>query len=251
VFLPFYAKYSGHDSHHHSAYFTTRREPRLPSSAQKRRGSRSSYIGTEVFLSLVDPAETPYHSDLRQLSIKTRCTNRDLVLQMPVTGLTLEIAAPVTNIQVISGPTRPGVPLADGAVSWRAINHLSLNYLSLVNSTPDEGAAALRELLQLYIPQADVAARRQIEGIRSVAIRPVVRRMRGPGPLAFGRGLELTVTVDEIAFEGNAAFLMGAMLERYFARHVSMNSFTELVLRSDTRGEISRWMPQPGARPTL
>ena len=32
-----------------SAYFTTRREPRLLSSSQKRRGPRSSYVGTEVF----------------------------------------------------------------------------------------------------------------------------------------------------------------------------------------------------------
>ena len=38
-----------------SAYFTTRREPRLMSGGSaKRRGARSSYIGSEVFLSLVD-----------------------------------------------------------------------------------------------------------------------------------------------------------------------------------------------------
>jgi type VI secretion system protein ImpG len=44
---------------------------------------------------------------------------------------------------------------------------------------------------------------------------------------------------------------LGAVLARYFARHVSMNSFTETILRSETRGEIGRWMPQWGARPTL
>ena len=30
-----------------------------------------------------------------------------------------------------------------------------------------------------------------------------------PGPLAFGRGLEITVQVDELAFEGGSAFLLG------------------------------------------
>jgi type VI secretion system protein ImpG len=250
-FLPFYAAYSSDAEHQQAAYFTTRREPRLPSTTQKRRGPRSSYIGTEVFLSLVDPQEAPYRSDLRQLSIQTMCTNRDLVLQMPVNGLSLDIAAPITGIRVLAGPTRPLVPLTDGAMSWRAINHLSLNYLSLVDSSPEQGAAALRDLLELYAPSADPAARRQIEGIRSLQVRPVVRRLRGPGPLVFGRGLELTLTVDELAFEGGSAFLLGAVLDRYVARHVSINSFTEVVLRSDTRGEISRWMPQPGARPTL
>jgi type VI secretion system protein ImpG len=250
-FLPFYAAYSSDERQRHAAYFATRREPRLPSSTQKRRGPRSSYIGTEVFLSLVDPQEAPFRGDLRQLSIKTTCTNRDLVLQMPVTGLTLDIAAPVTGTRVLSGPTRPMAPLTDGAVTWRAINHLSLNYLSLVNTSPEQGAAAVRDLLMLYAPTADAAARKQIEGIRTLSVKPVVRRLRGPGPLVFGRGLELTITVDDLAFEGSSAFLLGAVLDRYVARHVSINSFTEVVLRSDTRGEINRWMPQPGARPTL
>ena len=47
---------------------------------QKRRGVRSSYIGSEVFLGLVDSAHAPFSGDLRQLSIQTLCTNRDLAL---------------------------------------------------------------------------------------------------------------------------------------------------------------------------
>ena len=70
--------------HQHSAYFTTRREPRLITAEQKRRGVRSSYIGSEVFLGLVDAAHAPFSGDLRQFSIQTLCTNRDLVLLMPV-----------------------------------------------------------------------------------------------------------------------------------------------------------------------
>ena len=53
------------------------------------------------------------------------------------------------------------------------------------------------------------------------------------------------------ATTGASAFLLGSVLERYVARHVSINAFTETVLRSETRGEIHRWVPQWGARPTL
>lgn len=254
-FLPFYAAYSTDQEHQHSAYFTTRREPRLTSSAQKRRGPRSSYVGTEVFLSLVDPGQAPFSGDLRQLSVQVLCTNRDLVLQMPLgvgkTDVSLDIAAPINGIKVVTGPSRPSAPLADGAVSWRAINHLSLNYLSLVNSSPQEGAAALRDLLELYAPSADASARKQMEGIRSMTAKPVVRRLPAPGPLAFGRGLEITVGVDEMSFEGGSAYLLGAVLHEYFARYVTLNSFTETILRSQTRGEVSRWIPQWGTRPTL
>ena len=254
-FLPFYSAYSSDEDHQQSAYYTTRREPRLVSANAKRRGSRSSYIGTEVFLALVDAAQAPFSGDLRQLSIQALCTNRDLVLQMPIgigtTDLSLDVAAPVASIRVISGPSRPYAPLADGAVSWRAISHLSLNYLSLTQSTPEDGAAAMRDLLELYAANADVSARRQIEGIRSVRVGRVVRRLTAPGPLAFGRGLEITVHIDELAFEGASAFMLGSVLDRYFARHVSINSFTETVLRSENRGEINRWGYQWGARPTL
>ena len=264
-FLPFYAAYSTDDDQHRSAYFTTRREPRLVSATARRRGVRSSYIGTEVFLSLVDSAQAPFSGDLRQLSIQTLCTNRDLVLQMPV-GITrsdfaLDAAAPVARIRVASGPSRPYAPLADGAVAWRAISHLSLNYLSLVDSTDAEGAAALRDLLELYSATSDLSARKQIEGIRSVRVQPVVRRLpaaradrsgaRAPSMLTFGRGVEVAVEVDELSFEGGSAFLLGSVLNQYFSRYVSINSFTETVLRSLGRGEINRWVPQWGARPTL
>jgi type VI secretion system protein ImpG len=254
-FLPFYSAFSTDAEDVVSAYFTTRREPRLVSQEHKRRGSRSSYIGSEVFLSLVDSTQAPYAADLRQLSLQALCTNRDLVLQMPVglgqTDFSLNIAAPVTGVRIVSGPSRPYSAVADGAVAWRAISHLSLNYLSLVNSTGAQGAAALRDLLELYATTTDVSARHQIEGIRSVTVGRVVRRLPARGPIAFGRGLEITVDVDEMAFEGGSAFLLGAVLDRYFARHVSINSITETVLRSQSRGEINRWMPNWGTRPTL
>jgi type VI secretion system protein ImpG len=254
-FLPFYSAYSSDHEHQQSAYYTTRREPRLVTAAAQRRGTRTSYIGTEVFLSLVDSSQAPFSGDLRQLSIQALCTNRDVVLQMPIglgtTDLTLDVAAPVTSVRVVAGPSRPYAPLADGAVAWRAISHLSLNYLSLVQSNPQQGAAALRDLLELYAASTDVSARKQIEGIRKVEVDRIVRRLHGAGPLAFGRGLEIAVQIDELAFEGGSAFLFGSVLDRYFARHVSINSFTETVLRTDARREINRWSLEPGARPTL
>jgi type VI secretion system protein ImpG len=213
-----------------------------------------------MFISLVDTLQAPFSGELRQLALKALCTNRDLVLQMPQgvkdaegrhRDLSLDIAAPVAGIRVVSGPSRPYGPLADGAVAWRGVNHLALNYYSLVNATPEEGATTLRELLRLYAAGPDASLRKQIDGIRSVRVARVVRRLREPGPLAFGRGIEITVGVDDMAFEGGSAMLLGAVLSEYFARHVSINAFTETVLKSEGRGEIHRWVPRCGARPTL
>jgi type VI secretion system protein ImpG len=238
-FAPLYAAPDVRGRHPGLAYFTTQRVPRVLAESQRRKGTRSTYIGTEVFLSIVDANEAPWNPELRLLSVKLRCTNRDLpmhlVLGQGATDFTLASAAPVTSVRCVAGPTVPAAsfvvsaddPTRSGEIGWRLINHLSLNYLSLTDSADGRGAEALRELLMLYAPIASAAVRKQIEGVRSVSSRAVVRRIKGSGPLAFGRGIEVGLTLDESAFAGSGAFLLGAVLDEFFARYVSINSFTE------------------------
>jgi type VI secretion system protein ImpG len=126
-----------------------------------------------------------------------------------------------------------------------------LNYLSLIDTDPKQGAAALRELLTLYADRREPAIRKQIEGVISVAAKNVVRRIDAKGPMVFGRGLEITVLLDESAFEGGGYFLMGTVLEQFFARYVSINSFVETVIRTTDRGEVARWPVKIGRRHTL
>lgn len=252
-FRPLYAAFHEVDEGAH-AYFTVRREPRLPSVQQRQRGARSTYVGTEVFLAIVDAAEAPYRSDLRQLSVRTLCTNRDLPLQLPMgagaTDFLLESAAPIAAIRVVKGPSRPHSPLAEGAIAWELVSHLSLNYLSLLDAGRD-GAAALREMLRLYATRGDPGATKQIEGLKSARAAPLVRRLPLPGPIAFGRGVGIELEVEDLAFEGASPFLFGAVMERFLARHASLNSFTETVLRTSRRGEVMRWRPRCGARAIL
>ena len=125
---------------------------------------------------------------------------------------------------------------------------MSLNYLSLLDSKEGEGAVALRDLLKLYVNPNDVFTLRQVDGIRSVASAPIVRRVGGTGPLTFARGLEVKVTMDEEAFEGSGIFVLGAVLAQFFARYVSINSFTETVIVSQRRGEVMRWQSLIGKR---
>jgi type VI secretion system protein ImpG len=80
---------------------------------------------------------------------------------------------------------------------------------------------------------------------------PIVRRLPLGGPATFGRGLEVTLQCDETAFEGTSVFLLGSVLERFFSKQVSINSFTETVLRTMQRGEIMRWPARIGRRNTV
>jgi type VI secretion system protein ImpG len=255
-FRSFYAGVDADDGHSARGYFTARREPRALSEVQRRDGTRTSYIGSEVFLSLVDPREAPYPGTLRQLAVDVLATNRDLPLLMPVGGandFSVAISAPVDSVRCLRGPSRPRPGIPDGELAWRLINHLSLNYLVATDLDDARGAAALQELLELYADlsdadMADALSRRQARGVRRVSIAPRTRRLLVPGPIVFARGLEIRLTVDETMFAGASAFLLGGVLEHVFARLASMNTFTELVLVSETRGEIKRWPPRMAGR---
>jgi type VI secretion system protein ImpG len=220
------------------------------SQRQRRDGPRSSYVGSETFISIVDAARAPHSSELRQLGLTVWCTNRDLPLSMPLgngkTDFILDAGAPVIAVRCVAGPSQPLPSFAEGSAAWRLLNHLSLNYLSLLDTDPAQGAVALREMLALYCHPADPYALRQVEGLRSIASRPVTRRMPSPGPITFGRGIEIGITLDDAAFEGAGAFLLGAVLAEFFAEYVSINSFTETVVRTLARGPIMRWPARGG-----
>ncbi len=79
-FHPLYATWHNASA---QAYYITRREPRLLSPKQKQQGTRSSYVGEEVFISLVDAQHAPYRDELRQLSLSAWVTNRDLPALLP------------------------------------------------------------------------------------------------------------------------------------------------------------------------
>lgn len=236
-----------------SAYYIATRTARTPSEKERAQGRRSSYGGSEVHLSIVDGSAAPYPVDLKQLGVEVMCTNRDLPLQMPLgkgrTDFWLEIGLPVTSTRVVAGPTRPRSSVAEGDAAWRLISHQSLNYLSLVDSDERGGAAAMRDLLSLYADHSDSALRKQVEGVRSVKTRPVLRRSPTPGPICFARGLEVTVTMEDRGFEGTGVFVLGAVLEQFFARYVGINSFTETVVRTVERDVVMRWPVRLGQRP--
>jgi type VI secretion system protein ImpG len=236
-FLPFYLAKDMGDAGT-GAYYVTNRVP-----------------SSEVYLSLVDSTASPFSADIKQLGIEAMCTNRDLPLHMPIgvgkSDFTMEKTAPCTSIRCLGAPTLPKSSHAEGEIAWRIINHLSLNYLSITDTNDRQGASALRDLLRLYSDTGDLQTQKQINGVKSVNCKPVTRGITTSGSIAFVRGLEVTVTVEEASFEGLGVFLLGAVLEQFFAKYVSINSFTETVVKTLERGEIMRWKLRNGLRPIL
>ena len=257
-FDPLY-RVRGGEAGRDGAYYQVRRETRLPSEQERRLGTRSRYVGSEVYIALVDGAEQHLPIDLHQLGVNALCTNRDLPLRMRVgagaTDFVCGEPMPVESVRCIAGPSEPRGALAQNDdVVWRLVDGLSANYLSLTENlgfdddrlAAQARARALRDLLSLHCRQDDDVAKRQIMSIERLSARPVTRRLPIAGPTAFGRGLEIAVEFADSPFAYEGGFLFGAVLQAFFAFYVSINHFTETVVRTAGRGEVMRWVPRVG-----
>ena len=245
--------------------YTIRRLPRRRTIEEKKYGLASDYAGTDVFLSLGERSDPGELQRVAELSVDALCTNRHLAEHLPVgeSGADFRFLDDIDlDVRCVAGPTRAlkpsltafegkGADASSGEVAWRLVSMLSLNHLGLVERAGGDSAKALRETLILFADLADNATDRKIRGIRSLDARPIVRRLRQPQGAAAARGLEITVVLEEKAFEGSGALLLGAVLDRYFAEYVAINHFTQTVVRSLERGEIMRWPPRIGLRGVL
>ncbi|CAN7690791.1 MULTISPECIES: type VI secretion system baseplate subunit TssF [Paraburkholderia] len=249
-FRPLYQTLNN-DEGNHGRYFSTRRERRLMSDSARRYGTRTPYIGTEMFVSLVDQNEAPYSEHIRFLSVDALVTNRDLPSLVPRDGvrdLKLARSAPLESIGLIRAPTAPKAPYAEREMAWRLIRQLNFNYLPFDDLDHRAGGQGLRDLLRLFLTGDDAEHQRQVESLVGVKTQPVTRKLPGNGPLVFGRGIECALTVDEAGFSGTSPYLFGLILEHYLARHVSINTFTQTELHSMQRGRVARWPVRMGTR---
>ena len=263
VFFPFYSVKSpgaaaSSSTNPRRAYFTSFRTPRELTEPERLSDAVPAYRGSQVRLSLVDVEGGAYDPATKRLTVRTLCTNRDLVLRTPWSQPdlpsfpTVQDAGPVSvrgHCLVPPSPPRPS--MASGQTAWRLVNHLSLNYLSLLPD--DEGTPeALQDLLRLYAGHSSISdpdPRRedrlnQIRGIRGLRTQPVHQRFRE----GFVRGLGIEVSLDEKNFLGGSAFLLGAVLDEFFSKYVSINSYTQTSVRSTSRGELVTWPPRIGRR---
>jgi len=201
--------------------------------------------GTEVFLSFANLDFDPADPGEEALTVHVTCTNRDLPARLPfgesAGDFTMEKAAPIARINSLIRPTQTRRPSLGGALQWRLISHLSLNYLSIVEG----GEEALREILRLYDFDNSPATRQQINGIVSLNSQHITKRM-GQG---FCRGVQVSITFDEDKFVGTGLYLFASILERFLAQYVSVNSFSQLIAKTLQKEEaIKQWPPRNGNR---
>src|SRR5947209_4484307 len=227
------------------------KDPRVFWHSRRVPTGREDLPGTDVFLSFFDLDFRPDLPPNQTIFAHALCTNRELALELPAGAmLQIEESAPVGRIQALMKPTPPAYPPLQGTTLWALISNLSLNYLSL--SGGKESLEPLREILRLYSFSDRPSTFQQVNGIVGMECRRVVRRVGRDAWRGFCQGTEVTLTFDENAYVGSGAFLLASVLERFFALYASVNSFSQLVIKSSQReGEWRRWAPAAGEQAVL
>jgi len=217
---------------------------RLPS-------GREDLPGTDVFLSFVDLDFNPTVPPEQVVYAHTLCTNRDFTNQMTAgANLQIEATAPLSRISCIGKPAPARYPPLAGATLWYLISNLSLNYLSLAGGP--ESLDALRQILRVYSFSDSPSTFQQVQGVRAMSCRRISRRLGNEPWRGFCQGTEVTLTLDETLYVGTGSFLLGAVLSQFLALYASINSFTQLVLKSEQReGEWKRFPPLAGYQQLL
>jgi type VI secretion system protein ImpG len=246
VFTPLNAAHRHTHDAASGAHYTLERRARALSTTRRRYGSRTPYVGSEVFVTLSDPKGNHLPSSQRQLAVQALCTNRDLPLLLGLgrggNDFSLLGEFPVSSARCITGPTTPRSTPVDSDhadQAFRLIAHLAPSYLSLCQQ--DGSAERLRGLLGLYAQLGDPMLQRHVSGIRAITAAPKERVFAGAGPRTMIRGLEVSLTCEERAFSGHGVFTLASVLAAFFAKHAGINSFTDTVLHTEERGEVYRW----------
>lgn len=209
--------------------------------------------GTDVFLAFTDLSATVRAPDADVVSVHVTCFNGDLPSRLPFgtdarSDFELLAGGPLQRIMAVTTPTRTVQPALGKALLWRMISSLSLNHLSLV----DVSAEALQELLRLHNVSGALAAERQIDGLVGVRSVPSFARVAAEHGIAFARGRRVELEFDEEQFAGGGMFLFASVLERFLALYASMNSFTQVSVRSRQRRRIvADWPARAGWRTLL
>jgi type VI secretion system protein ImpG len=183
--------------------------------------------------------------DAETISIELLATNRTLAQSLRPGDVSVHTASSpafvtFSNIAAMT----PHVPPPLGReLQWRAVAHSAIGLRSLAEVEVLRAVVDVYNLHAMIDQQAARANEMRIAAIKDIRLRGIERLYRS----SLIRGVGIDVDFDDDGFGGEGDMLLfAALLERIFAEHVSINSFSECTFRS-LRSKIEmRWPPRSG-----
>lgn len=239
-FRPYYSLRHGDAPTQAGHYYLIRRDPQ----------KAVTKPGHEMRIILTDRDLDPLSVSNASASIDLTCTNRDLPSQLhggsPDGDMLMEQINDGSPVRLLHAPTPQRQFSADQ--HWRLISHLALGHASLVQ----ECLSHLTELLTLHDLSQSPISQNYINGITALSHRRTTAWLHGDGHATPVHGIEVRLSVDEDSYTGSGLHLFAQILDHFFGLYVHLNSFSQLVILSQTSGkELIRCQPRNGATPLI
>ncbi|MBE0441221.1 type VI secretion system baseplate subunit TssF [Psychrobacter sp. FME13] len=237
-----------------NAFFSMRRDKRVPSTSAGMYGGRTSYLGSEVYLSMMSEGQSVFSFKIDHLAVEAWCTNRDLPLIMArsvESDFLIDVALPIRGAHIISEVTKPIDAVNEEHTLWSLLNQLNLSYVSLADYSEKDSTLLLKELLLAFPHENNELYKSEVNSIKRLTVEPITKLVRHKGAGSLVKGMAITITFDESLLAGVHPFLFASILRRYFARSISINSFVEMNVLTVQKGQIIKWKDIKGEKSLL
>jgi len=238
-FLPFYG--TNHYSNNQDKFWIINKEL-IPNE------NKSEY-NENVLISFVDLALNPKKiepSNFDTINVELLCTNGNTPsVETLIPGKTLLTSFTGEFEQVdfiVEIPYSQAIdPRSDNEANWQMLSHLSLNHMSIADE--QNGASALKEILKLYNVKNSVEIQSFINSILKISTKSITKRSPEDHFDVVYKGSEITVECEKT----EKLYFFSSILDHFFRLFVSINSFSELVIKNKTDNkELYRWPAQIG-----
>jgi type VI secretion system protein ImpG len=217
---------------------------------QKRLKSSVVNRGFETYITFGGQKNVSEKLAKETISLELTCTNRQLPERLKAGDICIPTATSpeFVTFSNITSPTAPIYPVLGEGLQWQLISNMSLSYSTLTN--PD----MLRKVIAAYDFKAltDRTAERRLnlklEGIKEIKVESGDRLIKGH-PI---RGLNIKMLLKESNFTSDGdMYLFASVINEFFSLYASINSYHQLTVIGEERGEHYQWPLKMSLQPIL
>ncbi|MDN4502254.1 type VI secretion system baseplate subunit TssF [Alteromonadaceae bacterium BrNp21-10] len=204
----------------------------------------------ETYISFAGQKNTRDKLTKEIISLELTCTNRYLPEKLKVGDIKIPTASSpeFVTFSNITSPSSTVYPPLDEGLQWQLISNMSLNYSSLTNPQMLRTIIAAYDFKALTDRQAERQLKLKLAGIGDIQVTTGDRLIKGH-PI---RGISINMTMKESHFtsEGDM-YLFASVLDRFFSLYASINSYHQLTVVGEEKGELYTWPLKMGLQNIL
>jgi type VI secretion system protein ImpG len=202
--------------------------------------------GADTVVSFGTARDSGVLPDAEAISLDVLATNRELPRGLRVGEICVptQTSPAVATFKNLAPPTAYIPPPFGRDQQWRVVAHAAMNLSAVTDPKVLRAALDVYNFHARVDAQAARANELRLAAIQRVSVTPAEQLYRGV-PV---RGVQIDLEVADSGFSGAGDMhLFGAVLERFFASYVSINSFTRMTLEGSPSRHRFSWPARNGS----